>query len=98
MRMPKKRYIFGGIAVLLVGGIVFASTRPKVTTYETETVGRGDVVHEVTVTGSIAPMKKIELQPEVSGRVTRIAVTEGAEVHAGDVLIEIDSRDAAART
>ncbi|MEY4722680.1 MAG: hypothetical protein RLZZ324_193 [Candidatus Parcubacteria bacterium] len=97
MKLPKKRYLIIGAIVLVIGGVVFAATRPKTTTYETAVIDKGSVIHEITVTGSVAPLKKISLQPEVSGRVTKINVIEGAEVKAGDVLLEIDSRDAAAR-
>ena len=97
MRIPSKKVIISSIAVIAIGGIIFASTRKAKIAYETETIDRGPVVHEVTVTGSVAPFKKISLQPEVSGRVSKVNVTEGSEVKAGDVLIEIDSRDISAR-
>lgn len=84
-----------GIAVA-VGIGVSVTRKPKVS-YETEVVGKGIVVREVSVTGSIVPSKKISLQPEVGGKVSRVAVTEGADVKAGDVLIELDTRDIAAK-
>ena len=97
--MPKlgKKWIVGAvIATVVVSGVVYKITRPK-TTYETATIGKGDVVHDVSVTGSIAPFKKIVLQPEVSAKVVKIDVAEGAEVKAGDVLVQLDARDIAAK-
>jgi HlyD family secretion protein len=92
-----KKFIIGALVVLVAGGIVFAKSRTAKVTYVTENVSRGAVVHEVNVTGSIAPFKKIDLQPEVSGKVIAVHVTEGDEVKAGDVLIELDARDAQTR-
>lgn len=97
MKMTKKSAIIAAISVLVVGGIAFAATRKAKITYETEKVDRGTVVQEVSVTGSIAPSKKISLQPEAAGKVAKVAVTEGSEVKVGDVLVEIDSRDILAR-
>lgn len=97
MKFPSKKHLIIGAIVLVVGFIIFSATRPNTITYETEAVSRGDVIHEVTVTGSVAPFKKIALQPEVSGKVSKVHVTEGAEVKAGQVLVEIDARDINAR-
>lgn len=96
--MPsRKTLIISTVAAVAIVGVVFAATRKPVVIYETEAVTRGSVVHEVTVTGSIAPFQKIELQPEASGKVSRVHVTEGSEVKAGQVLLEIDARDIQAR-
>lgn len=92
-----KKLVIGVLTVAVVGGIVVAKSRPAKVTYETETVSRGTVVREVNVTGSIAPFKRIDLQPEVSGKVTAVLVTEGDEVKAGDALIRLDARDAETR-
>lgn len=97
MKMTRKSAIIAAVTVLVVGGITFAATRKPKISYETELVDRGTVVQEVSVTGSIVPSKKISLQPEVGGKVARILVVEGAEVKAGDLLIEIESRDILAR-
>ncbi|MFH2062746.1 MAG: efflux RND transporter periplasmic adaptor subunit [bacterium] len=82
----------GAVVVLIVVLSVVFGGQPKVE-YETYAVDRGDVVEVISVTGSIAPSSKIELQPEVSGRVTEIAVAEGQEVKAGDLLVRLDTAD-----
>ncbi len=92
-----KKVMFSALAVVAVGGIAFAMTREPEITYETLAADRGPVVQEVSVTGSIAPFKRIDLQPEVVGRVTVVHVTEGDEVVTGDVLIELDARDVQSR-
>lgn len=95
-RITKTRIVIA-LTVLAVCGAVYAKTRPAKISYETEEVSRGAVVHEITVTGSVSPFKKIQLQPEASGRVTRVPVIEGQEVKAGDVLLEMDQSQLLAR-
>lgn len=56
----------------------------------TETVRRGDVSVTATETGTIEPLKKVEVKSKVAGRVARLAVDEGSRVRAGQLLVEID--------
>lgn len=83
-------------AIAVTGVVVMAMRKPKVS-YETETVDRGAVVEEISVTGSLVPTSKISLQPEASGRVSAVRVATGDEVKNGQVLVEIDARDLNAR-
>jgi len=96
MKKTGKIIIVVLVAVIAAGAVIYWLTRPKVT-YDTEKVSRGSVIEEVSVTGSIAPVSKIELQPEVSGKVVSIPVKEGDEVNSGDLLISIDPRDTEAK-
>lgn len=97
MKFFSKRNIITAIIVLAIGGGVFLVTRKPKTTYETEKVDRGTVVEEVSVTGSVSSMRNISLVPEISARVTKLNVDEGSVVKAGDILVELDSRDTYAR-
>ena len=45
---------------------------------------------KVTETGTIEPLKKVEIKSKVAGRITRLLVDEGSRVNAGQVLAEID--------
>ena len=42
--------------------------------------------------GSIVSLNVVTVKPRVDGQLTRVLFTEGQEVHAGDVLATIDSR------
>jgi len=55
-----------------------------------EKVGRRDLVAAVTASGKIQPKKKVDISPDITGRITRIAVKEGDFVHKGDFLLQID--------
>lgn len=98
MFKPSKKLIIWTVIILVVvvGIIVAVAAKPKVA-YETEAVDRGPVVEAVSVTGSIAPLTKIQLQPEVAAKIVKIPVKEGDSVKAGDLLIKLDSRDIEAR-
>lgn len=96
MKKPLKIAIWLTVVAVIFGG-GYAVFRPTPVVYETETLARGTVVSEVSVTGSLQPLERVSLEPEVSGRVVEIAVQEGDEVKAGDLLIALDRRDTQAR-
>ncbi len=94
--MPKlsvKTWVWLIIGVAAVGGVVAWRVTRSGVSYETATVARGSVVEVVSVTGSIAPKTKYDLQPEVSAKIAQIPVVEGQDVKAGDLLIKLDTKD-----
>ncbi len=52
-----------------------------------------DVADEVRAVGNIEAEKRVMVNAEVRGKITRIAVEEGMKVKAGDLLAQIDSRE-----
>lgn len=94
MKLSRRTIVFVVIGAAAAGLIAFAVvSRNKPPEYETERIERGTVIEDVSVTGSLSPSRKIELEPEVSGRIVKLNVDEGSAVKAGDVMAEIDSRD-----
>jgi RND family efflux transporter MFP subunit len=60
-------------------------------------VARGDLTLGVSATGQVEPRVQAELAfPAASGRVAEVLVAEGDTVRAGDILIQLDSRQLAA--
>jgi HlyD family secretion protein len=55
-----------------------------------ETADIGTVEIKVTETGTIEPLKKVEVKSKVAGRLARLLVDEGTPVKAGMLLAEID--------
>lgn len=51
-----------------------------------------DVPYELTATGTTEPRQTASVEPQVTGVVTRVAFHEGDEVHAGQLLFQIDPR------
>ncbi len=93
-----KKLIFGcGIPVLAVmalGGVAVKKllhTDPK--PEPTETVRRGDVEVKVVETGTIEPLRKVELKSKVGGRLSRVFVDEGDHVIAGQTMANIDPQE-----
>lgn len=59
-------------------------------TWQTVVVERGDLTTTVTATGSLAPVRTVDVGAEISGRIISVAVKENDRVTAGQVLVEID--------
>ncbi|KPJ84913.1 hypothetical protein AMJ57_05075 [Parcubacteria bacterium SG8_24] len=79
--------------VVIVGIVLAVRSRQGKTEYETAVAEIGNVIELIDATGSIAPMAKIKLQPQVSGKIKEIEVSEGDEVVQGDLLIQLDAKD-----
>ena len=91
----KRRFALGCTAVLiLAGGLTWYTVRallsPPPARQHYEVVDRGDVEIEVTETGSIEPLKKIDVKSKVAGRIAELYVDEGSVVRPGQILAKID--------
>ncbi len=71
---------------------IFAAGVP--TRYVISAVRRGTLVSSITGTGQVEAKQQVALQPEASGKVTRVYVTPGQKVKAGTLLVQIDAKDA----
>ena len=56
------------------------------------TVGTADVPVVIEALGTVTPLATVQIRPEVSGYLVKIAFQEGQIVKAGDVLAQIDPR------
>ncbi|MBI2098425.1 MAG: efflux RND transporter periplasmic adaptor subunit [Candidatus Wildermuthbacteria bacterium] len=88
----------GIIALLVVTGIgigLFVLLKGNNAQTEDFTVAeRKNIVQEVTVTGNVKPTERVELAFEKTGTVNRILVQVGQRVKAGELLAQLDTRDA----
>jgi HlyD family secretion protein len=95
---PKKSKRLRNIAVLLALLILGAGgwwgwrirSAEAIKPARTETVTQGDVTVEVVESGSIEPLKTVEVKSKVAGRISKLYVQEGSRVRAGQLLAEID--------
>jgi len=62
----------------------------------TFTVHQGNLTQTVVASGRVISPERVSIAAQVVGRVARVAVDEGSEVVDGQLLIELDSRDARA--
>ena len=89
----KKKYIFGSLVILLVGGVSWwywhrGNAVPNV---ETISVVNGDIAETVSASAVLNAAQEINLNFEIAGRVRSIPVKEGQSVGMGDILATIDS-------
>ena len=92
--MSKRGKVLIGLggAVLLVGLIVMSASAKRERGVEVrfEKVGRRDLVAAVTASGKIQPKSKVDVSPDITGRITQIVVHEGDLVVKGQFLLQID--------
>ncbi len=91
--MKRKLLAVGLLLAFVVGGMWWGARglgRAASASGRSEAVDRGDVAVKVTETGTIEPLKKVEVKSKVAGRVARLTVQEGSRVRAGQLLVEID--------
>ncbi|HZO89545.1 MAG TPA: biotin/lipoyl-binding protein [Chthonomonadaceae bacterium] len=93
-----KKWLIGcGLLLLLMGLGTFmgvrALLRAKPKTERSETVQRGDVEIKVVETGTIEPLRKVEVKSKVGGRLARLFVDEGMVVRQGQILATIDPQE-----
>lgn len=84
-----------GAAIAVIAGVsvVFGTGASAATgkyTYETVTVGKGDVARVISASGAVQPREKVEVGSEVSGRITAIYVDFNAPVKKDQVLAQVD--------
>jgi HlyD family secretion protein len=59
----------------------------------TATVRRGDLVIRAEATGTVEPVREVEVKSKASGEILRLHADVGDQVQAGALLAEIDPRD-----
>ena len=84
------------LLVVIIGLVVFyyinKSNAPKVE-YTTEKVKRGELMQTVEATGNIEPAKKINLNFQSSGILSKKNVEVGRDVKEGAVLLALDEKN-----
>ncbi|TNF22971.1 MAG: efflux RND transporter periplasmic adaptor subunit [Deltaproteobacteria bacterium] len=60
-------------------------------TWKTQAVERGNLTTTVTATGSLSPVRTVDIGAEVSGKITQVLVKENDRVEIGQKLVEIDT-------
>lgn len=82
--------VYGGYAI--ISKYTGASTETR---YIVANVERGTIVTSVTGSGQVSASNQVELKSKSSGPVLSIPVKTGQAVKAGDVIAQVDARDAA---
>lgn len=93
MSKKKKLLIGSGLVVAvaaLVGTAVMKKNGKQEIEVQTAPVKRQRVVETVTATGKVQPHIQVKISADVSAKITKLAVNEGAWVEKGDFLLELD--------
>ncbi len=96
--MKMKKIIISVVVLLLiVGGIFLLSEKKKKNNQLTEIQPtRGSIAIEFRETGTVSPRNRLEIKPQVSGRIEDVLVVEGQNVKKGEVIAWMSSTDRAA--
>jgi HlyD family secretion protein len=78
------------LVIILLGAGIFKSNNEKPATVKVQKV---ELVQEVSVTGKVQAIDEVQLAFERSGKVAKINTSVGREVAAGDVLLELDTKE-----
>ena len=77
--------VIGGCGVMIAKRM-----RPQADPPKTAAVERGNVVVAVRETGSVAPIKQVEVKSKVAGALAQLAVDEGDRVEKGQLIARLD--------
>jgi HlyD family secretion protein len=91
----KKKILIGlGALVIVVAGLIIIKSSGKNTvskvTAEFVCASKGEINTIVTATGTIQPLKEVEVGTQVSGVVEKIYVDFNSHVTAGQLIAELD--------
>ena len=82
-----------GIASLLLIIVVFFGFFKKEEPEQFTEVIRKNITQKVSVTGQVIPLKDVDLQFQIQGKVNKIEVNAGDRVEKGDTLINLDDNE-----
>jgi HlyD family secretion protein len=93
--MNAKILKWGAGAMLLLGMAACRSGEAATnsTGYATAVVTRGDVRNEADATGTVQPIRSVDVKSKASGEIIKLHVDVGDTVHTGELLAEVDPRD-----
>jgi HlyD family secretion protein len=91
----KKKFIIGGIAVVVIAVVilwltVFGKSGNGQSAYKIDPISRGDIEALVVASGSLNPVDVVDVSTQVSGRLAKVLVDFNSKVKSGQVVAEID--------
>lgn len=84
--------------ILIVGWLIISNVlKSPLDSYTLEKVSAGEVLQEISETGSVKSTNDISLSFKSGGKIAKINVAVGNDVKAGDILAELDSNQISAQ-
>lgn len=90
---PSLRWTAFGSVILVAFGAACGGKRETKVAIETAPVERRAIVVNASATGVVEPVTVVEIKSRASGQVTAMPVDVGSQVSAGQLLVQIDTRD-----
>ena len=81
------------LALVLLPAAACGKKSDKTPSIQTAAVERRDIVVDAQATGVVEPINVVEVKSKASGLITRMTVETGNQVKAGDLLVQVDTRD-----
>ena len=88
------------VIIIVLGGLAYggyrwwsqrsATGKEQAVSYRTLPIMRSSIVQEVTATGTVAPIKKVEVATQVTGKVLELLADYNSHVRAGEKIATID--------
>ncbi len=85
----------GAVTVVAISALLSACASKKETVIPISSVAvdRRTIVIDAQATGAVEPINVIEVKSKASGLITRMPVETGSSVRAGQLLVQVDTRD-----
>lgn len=95
----KRKWIFIGVVVLIIVGyfVVNGFFKKPADGYITEKAVKGEVLQEISETGSVKATESVSMSFKSIGKIVKINAAVGDDVKKGDILAELDSSQAFAQ-
>lgn len=91
---PRRRLWWLWLLVVFIAGLLLLpalARKPQTVKYTTQPARRGNLVVTVSATGTLEPLKKVDVGIEVSGTIKTVEVDYNAAVKVGQVLAKLDT-------
>lgn len=88
-----KRRILSALLVATAAAACSESEAVEAPSFTTTTTSRGDLRITVEATGTVEPIRNLEVKSQASGEILRLHVDVGDQVQPGTLLAEVDPRD-----
>ncbi len=88
-----RSYVAVAALALVAGGCTEQGESAEASSVLTALAERGDLSITAEATGSIEPIRTVEVKSKASGEILRLHVDVGDRVEAGELLAEVDPRD-----
>ena len=98
IKISKTWLIILAIIVVIAGYFIISNLfKSPLDSYITEKVFAGEVLQEISETGSVKATDDISLSFKTAGKIARVNVAVGNDVKTGDILVELNSEQISAQ-